>query len=167
MLDAGFSAQNLPFCYGSVMSLFADAAPRVRPPGIRALGLGCLALAAYVAVNGLLVLLGAVSFASGTYILGDLVTMGPVIYFVVAALSSGLGFSLLRGFRWSRRAGIIAAALLVAGAVMPVSSAVIYSQIVGIVIHGAKIVLAIVIIRYLMQPEVADWFSARTDSQST
>ena len=149
------------------MSLFTDDTPRVRPEGVRALAFACLALSAYVAVNGLLVLLGVVSFASGTYALGDLVTMGPLIYFLVAALVAGLGFALLRGWRWSRRVGIIAAALLVASSVMPISSAVIYSQVVGIVIHGAKIILAIMIIRYLMQPEVADWFSARSDSQPT
>ena len=149
------------------MSLFADDAPRVRPQGVRVLALGCLALAAYVAGNGLLVLLGMVSFASGTYILGELVTMGPLIYFLVAALVAGLGLALLRGWRWSRRVGIVAAALLVASSVMPISSAVIYSQVAGIVIHGAKIILAIMIIRYLMQPEVADWFSARTGSRPT
>jgi len=108
-----------------------------------------------------------VSFASGTYIMGELVTMGPLVYFLVAALVAGLGFALLRGWRWSRRVAVIAAALLVAGSVMPVSSAVVYSQMVGIVIHGAKIILAIVIIRYLMQAEVVEWFTARSGSQST
>ena len=149
------------------MSLFADTTPKVRPAGVRVLGLAGLALAAYVAVNGLLVLLGAVSFASGTYLLGELVTMGPLIYFLFAAISAGLGFSLLRGFRWSRRIGIIAAAFLVATSAMPISSAVIYSQVAGIAIYGSKIILAIMIIRYLMQPDVADWFSARSGSQST
>jgi hypothetical protein len=149
------------------MSLFTAPAPTVRPEGVRVLGLGCLALAAYVALNGLLVMLGKVSFASGTYIMGELVTMGPLVYFLVAALVAGLGFALLRGWRWSRRVAVIAAALLVAGSVMPVSSAVVYSQMVGIVIHGAKIILAIVIIRYLMQAEVVEWFTARSGSQST
>lgn len=149
------------------MSLFAPATPKVRPEGVRVLALCCFALAAYIAGNGLLVLLGNVSFASGTYILGELVTMGPLVYFLVAVLLAGLGFALLRRWRWSRRLAIIAAALLVAGSVMPVSAAVIYSQVVGMVIHGAKIVLAIVIIRYLMQPDVAEWFSARSGSQST
>ncbi len=161
------SAQNLVICYGADVSLFVDDTPRVRPEGVRVLGVGCLAVAAYIVGNGLLVLLGVVSFASGAYILGELVTMGPLIYFITAALVAGLGFALLRGWRWSRRVGMVAAALLVASSVMPVSAAVIYSQVAGIVIHGTKIILAIVIIRYLMQPEVGDWFSARNGSQST
>ncbi len=161
------SAQNLAICYGAFMSLFAESTPRTRPEGVRILGLGCLAAALYVAANAVLVLLGIVSFTSGTYILGELVTMGPLIYVIVAVLVAGLGFALLRGYRWSRRLAILAAALLVAGSVMPVSAAVIYSQVLGIVIHGAKIILAIVIIRYLMQPEVVEWFSAKSGSQST
>lgn len=93
--------------------------------------------------------------------------MGPLIYFIVAALVASLGFALLRGWGWSRRVGVIAAGLLVAGSVMPVSAAVIYSQVAGIVIHGSKIILAIVIIRYLLQPEVVEWFNAKSDSRST
>ena len=141
------------------MVLFGDATPRVRPEGVRLLALGCLALAAYVAVNGVLLALGLVSFASGAYILGELTVMGPLIYFIVGALGVGLGVSLLRGWRWSRVVAIVAAASFIAGAAMPLSAAVIYSQVAGIVINGAKIILAIVIIRYLLQPEVVDWFS--------
>jgi hypothetical protein len=139
--------------------LFAESGPRVRPEGVRALGLACFVVAAYVAVNGLLVVLGLVSFASGAYVLGGLEVMGPLIYFMVAASLAVLGWGLLRGWRWSRRGAVIAAGLLIAGAVMPVSAAVAYSHIFGIVVHGAKIVLAIVIIRYLLQPEVVEWFA--------
>lgn len=141
------------------MSLFADTTPRVRPEGVRLLAAGCFALAAYLAANGLLVMAGVVSFASGTYVLGELVTMGPLLYFIVAVLLAGLGVALLKRWPWSRRLAVIAAGLLVAGSVMPVSAAVIYSQVAGIVIHGAKIILAIVIIRYLLQPEVREWFA--------
>jgi hypothetical protein len=142
------------------MSLFVETPSRHRPDGIRALALGLLTLAVYLAINGLLVMLGVVSFASGAYLLGGLETMGPLIYFIVASLVAGLGFGLLRGWRWARRVAVIAAGLLIAGAVMPLSGAVAYSHIFGVIIHGAKIILAIVIIRYLLQPEVVEWFSA-------
>lgn len=145
------------------MSLFTEASPSIRPEGVRWLGLSCLAMGAYIAVNGVLVALGTVSFASGAYVLGELTVMGPLIYFIVAALVAALGICILRGWRWSRRLAIVAAALLIAGAALPLSAAVVYSQVAGIVIHGAKIILAIVIIRYLMQPEVADWFARVED----
>lgn len=143
-------------------TLFTETGPRVRPEGVRTLGLGCFGLAAYVAINGLLVVLGVVSFASGEYLLGGLETMGPLIYFIVAAVLAALGFALLRGWRWSRRVAVMAAGLLIASAAMPVSAAVVYSHIFGIVVHGAKIILAIVIIRYLLQPEVVEWFALRS-----
>ncbi len=126
-----------------------------------------LVLAAYLFVNGLLVLFGMVSFASGAYLLGGLETMGFVIYLLVALALAILGLSLRKGWRWSRRAVIIAAGFLIAGAVSPVSTAMIYSQVWEIAIHGAKVVLAIVIIRYFLQPEVVDYFTARNGSQST
>jgi hypothetical protein len=148
-------------------SLLSEAGPQARPEGVRVLALGCFALAAYTATNGLLVMIGAVSFASGAYLLGGLETMGPLIYFIVAAAVAALGFLLLRGWRWSRRLAVVAAGLMIAGAVMPVSAAVVYSQIFGIIVHGGKIIVAIVIIRYLLQPEVVDWFNARSDSRST
>jgi hypothetical protein len=142
-------------------SLFTETGPLVRPEGVRALGWGCFALAAYLAVNGLLVMLGVLSFASGAYLLGGLETMGPLIYIIVAVAVAVLGLGLLRGWRWSRRLAVIASGLLIAGAVMPVSAAVVYSQILGIIVHGVKIILAIVIIRYLLQPEMVEWFGRR------
>jgi hypothetical protein len=141
------------------LSLFAERTPVARPDGIRLLGLACYGLAAYLAINGVLVFLGVVSFASGTYVLGGLETMGPLIYFLVAAVLSALAFALLRGWPWARRVAVIAAGLLIAGSVMPISSAVAYSQVFAMIVHGAKIIIAIVIIRYLLQPEVVEWFS--------
>ncbi len=154
---------SVAICYRDMMgsSLFAEAGPRVRPAGVRFLALACLALGIYIGINGLLVMVGTVSFASGAYLLGGMETMGSTIYFLVALVLTGLGFALFRGWRWSRRVAIMAAALLFAGAVMPVSSAVIDARILSIVTQGAKIIAAIVVIRYLLQPEVVDYFSAK------
>ena len=126
------------------------------------LGFGCVGVGAYLAVDGLLVMVGVVSFASGAYLLGGLETMGPLIYLIVATAMMGLGFGLLRGWRWSRRVAIIAAGFLIAGAVMPLSADVAYSHVFGVIAHGAKIILAIVVIRYLLQPDVVEWFGRRS-----
>jgi hypothetical protein len=128
---------------------------------VRFLGLACYALAAYLAIDGLLVMQGTVSFASGSYLLGGLGTMGPLIYFIVAGVLAGLGYGLLRGWRLARRLGVIAAGLLIAGAVMPVSAAVAYGQVFGMLTQGAKIIGAIVIIRYLLLGDVVEWFASR------
>ena len=149
------------FYYGADVKLLAEATPVARPEGVRLLGLACFGLTLYLAVNGLLVMFGVVSFASGTYLLGGLETMGPIIYYIVAAILALLGFGLLRGWRWSRRVGVIAAGFLIAGSVMPISAAVAYSQVSAMIIQGAKIITAIVVIRYLLQPDVVEWFSRR------
>ena len=134
----------------------------VRPAGIAVIATVCFVLAAYLAISGVLVMTGAVSFASGRYLLGDYATMGPVLYFVVAAVLALLGFGSLRAWKPVRRLTIVASALLLATSVLPISAAVAYFQILGIVLHGLKIILAVVAIRYLLQPEVVDHFSARS-----
>src|SRR4051812_1336819 len=147
--------------------LFAEGGNQPRPAGVRTMAYVCVGLAAYLVVNGLLVALGILSLASGSYFLGEYSTMGPVIYFLVAVVLAILGFGLLKGWRWARRLAIVAAALLLATAVIPVSGAVIYFHVVGIVIHGTKIIAAIVAIRYLLQPEVVDYFSAKSVRSAT
>jgi hypothetical protein len=122
----------------------------------------CFALAAYLVGNAALILAGVVSLASGAYIVGEFSTMGPVLYFLVATALVGLGFALLKGWGLARRAGIVAAALLLATAVTPISAAVAYGNIPGMLIHGAKIIAAIVAVRYLLLSDVVEYFSARS-----
>jgi hypothetical protein len=143
-------------------SLFPADKPQVRPTGVLLLAFAHLALGAYLIGNGLLVLLHAVSFASGSYLLGGLEIMGPAIYFLIGLALCGIGLGLMRGWRWSRWGAIVAAALLLVGAIMPVSAAVIYFQLWNIVTQGVKVILSIVIIRFLLQQEVVDFFSAKS-----
>lgn len=145
---------------GMATSLLNDPSPRVRPSGIRILAVVCFVLAAYLLASGILVTAGAVSLASGRYLLGDYATMGPVLYFGAAVVFGLLGFGLLKGWRFSRRAAIIVVALSMATSLLPVSAAVTYFQIGPLILHGAKIILAIMAIRYLLQAEVVEWFSA-------
>jgi len=146
---------------GMSSTLLADPAPRTRPEGIRILAVICFLLAAYLLISAVLVLAGTLALASGRYLLGDFVTMGPLIYFAAGAVLALLGFGLLRGWRITRRLAIVVAALLMATSLLPVSAAVSYFQIVPLVVHGVKIVLTIMAIRYLLQPEVVEFFSAK------
>ena len=145
---------------GMAASLLDDPSPRVRPSGIRILAVVCFVLTVYLLVSGILVTAGAISFASGRYLLGDYATMGPVLYFAAAIVFALLGFGLLKGWRFSRRGAIVVAALLMATSLLPVSAAVTYFQIGPLILHGAKIILAIMAIRYLLLGEVVEWFSA-------
>ncbi|MGZ4814161.1 MAG: hypothetical protein ACXVZV_02040 [Terriglobales bacterium] len=134
----------------------------LRPTDISVIAIFYIAIAAYLVVNGVLVASAIVSFASGRYILGDYASMGPGIYFAVGLGIAVVGMGLLRGWSFARRMAIVAAALLLATSVLPISAAVAYLQIAGIVIHGLKVILAVIAIRYLVQPEVVDYFSARS-----
>ena len=135
---------------------------RTLPAGIRIIAVVCFALAGYLVVNGVLVMAGIVSFTSGRHILGDYASMGPLLYFAVAIVLALLGAGLLRGWSFTRRLTIVAAAFLIATSVLPISAAVAYFQIVAIVIHGLKIIVTVMAIRYLLQPEVVDYFSAKS-----
>jgi len=89
------------------------------------------------------------------------------VYALIAALLALLGVGLLQGWRFARRLGVLMAALLMAMSLLPVSAAVMYFQIVPLIIHGGKIILAVMAIRYLTQREVVDYFSATTGRRST
>lgn len=103
---------------------------------------------------------GVVPLASGRYLLGEYAIWGPVVYWLVAAVFVVVGVGLLRRWKVGRRLAIIAAALLMATSLLPISAAVAYFQILPLAIHGAKIILAVIAIRYLLQAEVVEWFSA-------
>ncbi|HET9698788.1 MAG TPA: hypothetical protein VFP40_18090 [Terriglobales bacterium] len=149
------------FCYRHSVTtqLFSESnADRTRPGGVTAIAIVCFALAAYLPLNGILIVAGVVSLASGAYVLGEYSMMGPVLFLAVAVVLAVLGWGLLRGWNWTRRLAVVAAALLLATAVMPVSAAVIYFHPVAIAIHGAKIIASIVAIRFLLLSEVVDYF---------
>jgi hypothetical protein len=152
---------------GMLAALLADAVPRSRPSGVRVIAFVTFLIAAYLALDAILIMLGTLSLASGRYVLGDYATMGPLLFLVVAAALALLAVGLMKGWRQWRRFAVVAAALFFATAVLPVSAAFAYWQISGIIIHGGKIILAVLAIRYLLQPEVVEFFSAKSDQKST
>lgn len=144
------------------VALESNNEARARPVGIAVLAVACCALGTYLAGNGALVAAAVVSFASGRYLLGEYASMGPILYFGVALALAALGVGLLRAWRIVRRLTIVAAALLLATSVLPISAAVAYFQIGALVIHGLKIILSVMAIRYLLQEEVVEYFSAKS-----
>ena len=152
----------------SMTAALLDNSPhRERPSGIRNLAIVCFVLAGYMAVSGTLVLFGAISLISGRYLLGDYATMGPVIYYSVAVAFSVVGVGLYKGWRIVRRLAIILAALLVATSLLPISAAVTYFQLFPLFLHGIKVILTIMAIRYLLQPDVVEFFNAKSVPPAT
>jgi hypothetical protein len=143
-------------------ALLAEPQPITRPSGIRVLAVVAVALGAYLLGNAILIFTGAASLASGRYLLGEYATMGPVIYLLTSALLLLLGIGLWKGWRIARRLTIIVGALLLATSILPISAAFAYWQVGGIAIHGLKIILVVLAIQYLVRPDVAQYFSARS-----
>ena len=147
--------------------LLDEQPPRMRPAGIRILAGVCFVLAAYLLGSAILILAGVISLSSGRYLLGEYAIMGPVAYIGGALVLLAAGIGLHRGWRFFRRLAIVVAALLMATSLLPISAAVAYFQIVPLIIHGIKIILAVMAIRYLLQPAVVEFFSAKAVPRST
>ena len=138
--------------------LFTDEKERTQPRGVKAIAIVCFCIAGYLLLNAVLIVAGVLSLASGAYLLGEYAMMGPMLFVLIAVALVMMGWGLLHGWNWTRRLAVVASALLLATAVMPVSAAVIYFQPLALIIHGSKIIAAIVAIRYLLQAEVVDYF---------
>jgi hypothetical protein len=138
--------------------LFSEAKARTLPGGVKIIAIVSFLLAVCLVLNGLLIVGGLLPLASGSYIVGEYSMMGPVLFLSVSLVLTVLGVGLLRGWNWTRRLAVAAAALLLATAIMPVSAAVIYFHPIAIVIQGSKIIAAVVAIRYLLLSEVVDYF---------
>jgi hypothetical protein len=138
--------------------LFSEAKARTLPGGVKIIAIVSFLLAVCLVLNGLLIVGGVLPLASGAYIVGEYSMMGPVLFLSVSLVLTVLGVGLLRGWNWTRRLAVAAAALLLATAIMPVSAAVIYFHPIAIVIQGSKIIAAVVAIRYLLLSEVVDYF---------
>jgi hypothetical protein len=130
-----------------------------RQGGISAVaGIFCLAAVA-CAVTAALTAFGRWPLAWGRYIVGDLVTMGPVVFVVAAVLYAAIASGLLVLWNWARRMAIVVAAVGLFFLIAPISSAVEDLRLGAIAINGSQIIFRVLILWYLMQQEVADAFA--------
>jgi hypothetical protein len=107
------------------------------------------ALAAYLLFAALLVFVGVLSFTTAAWLLGGLETMGPVIYVLFAAFAALIGWGLVRRQPWARHLATIVAGVVFVLAIPIISGAVAYSSIAVIAREGLKIIVCVVLFRYL------------------
>ena len=72
-----------------------------------------------------------------------------------------LAVALWKRWRWARRVTILIAVIGIAMAVPGLSSAVMDSRILAIAREGLQIVVRVIVVYYLSQEPVKDWFAAR------
>lgn len=133
-----------------------------RPAGIRAIILVCVALAIVSVSYAGLTFAGRVPLSAGAWLLGGgLEQLGPVAFLIYAAVLLVLSVALARRWRWARRAAILVAVAGIALVVPAVSSAVVDSRFLAIGREAVQIIVRVVIVFYLSQEPVKDWFASR------
>ena len=132
-----------------------------RPAGVKAIS----ALGAVVAVVSLafaaLLFAQRVPLSSGAFLIGGgLEQLGPLAFVLYAAVLLVLSVGLWTRSRWSRRIAILVAVAGIAFAVPAISSAVMDSRIFAIAREGLQIIVRVLIVFYLSQEPVKEWFAA-------
>ena len=133
-----------------------------RPAGVSAIVALCALLAAVSLVFGALIFAGQIPLSRGAFLLGGgLEQLGPLPFLLYAAILLILALGLWKRWPWSRRATILLAVAGIALAVPAISSAVADSRVFAIVREGAQIIVRVLVLFYLSQEPVKDWFAAR------
>jgi hypothetical protein len=96
--------------------------------------------------------------AWGRYLVGDLVTMGPVLLAIAALVYALIGWGLLQLSNWARRLAIVVAVVGLYFLVPVISSAVVDLRMGAIAIDGAQIIVRVTVLWYLFQEGVGQAF---------
>jgi hypothetical protein len=131
-----------------------------RPPGITAIVIAFLLVAAYLLVIGAIMLIspGTVSMAAGAPLLGGLELAGPVMFLLVGTLAAVIGYGLFRLNNWARRAAILLAFVGVVMLIPSVSGAVVSLRMSPLLFGGVGVILRVMILWYLFQEPVQEAF---------
>ena len=137
----------------------ADANSQSTPRGVIAVAVVFFALAGYLVVTAALIALGIVAFTAGAWLLGGLETMGPLIHIIAAIIAAIIGWGLLRLKNWARHLATIVAGVVFVLSIPIISGAVAYSQIPAIAREGLKVIVCVVLFRYLNTGQTATAFT--------
>jgi hypothetical protein len=132
-----------------------------RPAGITAIFGLCVVVAVTSLVIAVLIFAGQLPLSSGAFLLGNgLEQSGPLAFVLYASLLLVIAFGLFRRWNLARRAAILLAAAAIALGVPAISSAVVDSRLFAIAREGAQIILRVLIVFYLTQEPVKNWFES-------
>lgn len=131
-----------------------------RPAGIAAIVALCVVVALMSLAFAALIVTDRVSLAAGAFLLGGgLEQLGPIVFLLYALILLLLALALWNRWPWARRAAILVAAIGIAMAVPAISSAVMDSRLLAIAREGAQIIVRVMVVFYLSQEPVKDWFA--------
>ncbi len=143
-----------------MLSLNQQTFPQPRPREVVVIAMLLLLQAGVSVVFAALLLIGPVSLSTGALLLGGgLEQLGPVVFLLQGAVAALLALGLWKGWRWSRLAAVAYCAAGVLMAVPATSSAVVDARVLAIVREGLQIMARVVVIYYLAQEPVKEWFA--------
>lgn len=139
--------------------------PLELPSGVTVVAVVFLLAAAYLASIGLTMLAkpGLVSMAAGADLLGGLETAGPYMFLLMAGVGAAVGLGLLCRNNWARRAAIIIAMIGFVSLIPTVSGAVIDFNFAKLARSGFGLMVRVVIVFYLYQLPVREFFQSSND----
>ena len=133
-----------------------------RPTGITAIVALCVVTALTSLAFALLIGAGKVPLSQGAFLLGGgLEQLGPIAFLVYAAILMALAAALWNRLFFVRQATLFVAIIGVALAVPAISSAVMDSRLLAIAREGSQIIVRVLIVFYLSQDPVKEWFAQR------
>ena len=136
--------------------------PIDRPTGLTALVAICVLLALLSTSSAVLIFTDKIALSPGAFLIGGgLEQLGPLPFLLHSVILLALAFGLWNRWSWSRRAAILFAVAGIALAVPAISSAVADSRVFAIVREGVQIIVRVMVVFYLSQEPVKDWFAAR------
>jgi len=132
------------------------------PRGVIAISALCALVGIASLVFAALFMAHAIPLSSGAFLIGGgFEQLGPLIFLLYAVLMGLLAVALWRRWRWVRRVTILVAVVGIVLAVPALSSAVMDSRVLAIGREGLQIIVRVVIVYYLSQEPVKEWFTVR------
>lgn len=133
-----------------------------RPAGVTAIVVLCIVTALMSLAYTLLIVRGQVPLSSGAFLLGGgLEQLGPIAFLLSTILLLVLAIALWRRLRFARQATLLVAIVGIGLAVPAISSAVMDSRVFAIAREGLQIIVRVMIVFYLSQEPVKEWFAPR------
>jgi hypothetical protein len=133
---------------------------RERPAGVTVTAIVFFSAAGYLLAAGLVMVIrpGLLSIEVGWPLLTGLELAGPIVFFLVAGVDAVVGLGLLWLDNWVRWMAILVAALGVLMLFPSLSAAVFGLHFSPLAWGGLGVILRVMIIQYLVRPEVRDVF---------